>query len=221
MVAARLTTPSQAFQTHPAPAPPQPSPRPAEPAPDTSRNRALEKRFLALRSRFVASMVANALLAATLVAAIIVLGDWDQPPALDRSADRISETTDPVFTGPGLSPTPETDPLTPPQNAEATDPDPDSDPASNANTDESPVQDPPDPVEPPPPARAFDITLLSWQDAHTHLLTVTDESSLDSITAGLRLLEQYHEAVGLPDEGIELRDAWLARIEQLRLGGSP
>jgi hypothetical protein len=63
--------------------------------------------------------------------------------------------------------------------------------------------------------------LLAWPDAELHLESVVDTTSVESLESGIALLKQYDEAVGLPERGQELLDAWAYRLEQLRLNGIP
>jgi hypothetical protein len=185
------------------------------PTVDPSRVRAFERRINELRSRVMVSLGANIVLAFALIA-VVVLTNMNRPQKSPPSEAQEPLVSDPAYLGPGLVPRGAEGEMSGGQVDNFRD-------ESNSETipeTPAPVQEASEP-QPPPPDRAFDITLLAWPDAQAQLEAMTDLSSAESLKHGIELLNQYDQVVGLPEAGRELLDTWTFRLEQLQLNGIP
>ncbi len=157
-------------------------------------------------------MCGNVILLCALLVGVIVLGKWGSANEVPDSTLAPKLLRSPGVVGPALgepdepSQVPVDEPMID-DEADLWEEDADL-PA--AETSEAPVLE-----------RDFDITLLEWFDAHAHLLATTDESAMASVSRAIDMLRQYEAARGLPDQGRALLNAYVARLEQLRLGGMP
>ncbi|MBX3323280.1 MAG: hypothetical protein KF757_09850 [Phycisphaeraceae bacterium] len=152
------------------------------------------------------------ILLCALLVGVIVLGKWGSPNTVPESTPVPNSLRTPGVVGPALGEP--GDPIDVPVEEPMIDDEPD------LWDDEG---DLPAPEETAAPVleRDFDITLLEWSDAHAHLLATTDESAMASVSRAIEMLRQYEAARGLPDQGHALLNAYVARLEQLRLGGMP
>ncbi len=180
---------------------------------DASRIRSYERRIEQLRAKLGIAIGVSIVLGCAFIAAVLVM--TLNTPASEPLTKPSLGIDDPVYTGPGLVPLGD-DPasaIDEVDDAARVDAETDTEGGVIRQTDEQAVEEIPD--------RPFDITLLAWPDAKVHLESVIDVSSAESVENGIALLNQYDQAVGLPEDGQELLEAWTYRLEQLRLNGLP
>lgn len=178
---------------------------------ELARFRALERHVAQLRSKLGVAIGISIALGCAFVAAVVMFTMKNPDPAPITGTGHLFE--DPVYAGPGFVPLEDQAPIA-------------HDPAALADPNDIEAPNPEKRLtdattQPPVVDRPFDITLLAWPDAELHLESAVDTNSIASLEHGMTLLEQYDQAIGLPERGQELLDAWRFRIEQLRLNGIP
>jgi len=183
---------------------------------DSERLRRAERRSLALRRRLIVSLSANIVLACAVVVAVTMLAINGRNHAAALTAPPVR---DPVYLGPALDQgeSESASTISSEKGDEHTEFPADASSGETGLT-ELEVEDA---TGQPLPERDLDITLMSWTDAESYLIARVDENDAGSIRDGLKMLDAYEQANGLPEAGRQLREAWTYRLEQLGLQGLP